>query len=113
MAWWKNMSVLLADYVYMYYRERKEYINPQLLALKKKKKKITKPPSQGRAQINQQGNFGRAQINPPRQLWARPYQSARQLWARPYQSVRQQTIYTSPVPLTHSLGLPPPLCVPR
>jgi hypothetical protein len=45
--------------------------------------KITKPPSQGRAQINQQGNFGRAQINPPRQLWVRPFQSARQLWAPP------------------------------
>jgi hypothetical protein len=74
----------------LYYRERKESINPQLLALEKKKK-IIKPPSLGRAQINQLGNFGRAQINPPRQFWARTYQSARQLWARPYQSVRQQT----------------------
>ncbi len=65
--------------------------------LSRRRRKITKPPILGRAQINQQGNFGRAQINPPRQLWARPYQSARQLWARPYQSVRQQaTISTSP-----------------
>ncbi len=41
----------------LYYRERKESINAQLLALKKKKK-ITKPPGLGRAQINQLGNFG-------------------------------------------------------
>ncbi len=69
----------------MYYRELKEYINPQLLALKKKKKSP---------------NLTGIQINPPRQLWARPYQSTRQLWARPYQSVRQQTICTilSPPP---------------
>ena len=84
------------------------YVSPradlfhQLLAaiLSRRRRKITKPPILGRAQINRLGNFGGAQINPPRQLWARPYQSARQLWARPYQSVRQQatTIYTSPFP---------------
>ncbi len=66
---------LLMQTLDMYYRERKEYINPQLLALKKKKKSPNLPG----AQINQLGNFGRAQIN-PRQLWACPYQSARQLW---------------------------------
>ena len=64
----------------MYYRERKDSINLQLLALKQKKKSLNLPG----AQINQQGNFGRTQINPPRQLWARPYQSARQLWVHPY-----------------------------
>jgi hypothetical protein len=61
----------------LYYRERKESINPQLLALKKKKK-ITKSPILGRTLINQLINFGRALFNPPRQLWARPYQSVRQ-----------------------------------
>jgi hypothetical protein len=87
----------------LYYRERKESINPQLHA---PKKKITKPPSLGGgAQINQLGNFGRAQINPPRQFWAHPYQSARQLWARPYQSVRQQTTNST---LHLDLPSPPP-----
>jgi hypothetical protein len=54
----------------MYYRERKDSINLQLLALKKKKKSLNLPGTQinqlgnfGRALINQQGNLGRALIN--------------------------------------------------
>jgi hypothetical protein len=65
--------------LFMYYHERKDSLNPQLLALKKKKNhqtshpwarpdqsvrqlwacpKIIKPPILGRAQINLSGNFG-------------------------------------------------------
>jgi hypothetical protein len=51
-------SSKLANYS-LYYRERKESINPQLLALKKKKKSPNLP----RALCNQQGNFGRALLN--------------------------------------------------
>jgi hypothetical protein len=43
----------------MYYRKRKESINPQLLALKKEEK-ITKPPTLGRTHFYQLSNFGRA-----------------------------------------------------
>jgi hypothetical protein len=42
----------------VYYRERKEFINPQLQALKKKEE-ITKPPAFGRApKTNQVSNSG-------------------------------------------------------
>jgi hypothetical protein len=43
----------------MYYHERNESINPQILALKKKKES----PNLSRALCNQQGNFGRALFN--------------------------------------------------
>ncbi len=72
--------------------------------LSRRGRKITKPPIQGRALVNQLGNFGRALINPPRQLWMLPYQSARQVWVRPYQSVRQQAT-TSTLPMDFH---PPP-----
>jgi hypothetical protein len=57
----------------MYYRERKESINPQLLALKKKKKSQNLPALGAPFSIllgnfrlalcNQQGNFWRALFN--------------------------------------------------
>jgi hypothetical protein len=69
---WDELSI-----AHLYYRERKELINPQLRALKKKKK-ITKPTAFACApKTNQIIESG-----------VRPLQSRRQLGARPVQSIR-------------------------
>jgi len=75
-----NLGVLKIYRGPVYYHERKESINPQLL------KKSPNLPAWGAPKSILLGNFGRALINPPRQLLAHPYQS-----------VRQQTT-TSPTP---------------
>jgi hypothetical protein len=78
-----NLGVLKIYRGPVYYHERKESINPQLLKKSPNLPAWGAPKSIllrnfGRALCNQQGNFGCALINPPRQLLAHPYQSVRQ-----------------------------------
>jgi hypothetical protein len=84
-----NLGVLKIYRGPVYYHERKESINPQLL------KKSPNLPAWGAPKSILLGNFGRALINPPRQLLAHPYQSVRQ---------QTTTICTLPVPLHIAWG---------
>jgi hypothetical protein len=93
----------LAGHLFMYYHERKDSVNPQLLALKKKKSPNL--PSLGAPRSISKATLGMPKNHQTSHPWARPNQSVRQLW---------YYLHTSPglSPSTsHSLGLPPPHCL--
>jgi hypothetical protein len=89
----------------VYYRERKELINPKLRALEKKKK-ITKPPAFARApKTNQIINFGARPVQSIRVFCAcAQNQSCNQLWGALTLITRQ---HAAPSPLFIAWGSPP------
>jgi len=89
----------------VYYRERKELINPKLRALEKKKK-ITKPPAFARApKTNQIINFGARPVQSIRVFCAcAQNQSCNQLWGALTLITRQ---HAAPSPLFIAWGSSP------
>jgi hypothetical protein len=83
----------------VYYRERKELINPKLRALEKKKK-ITKPPAFALApKTNQIINFGARPVQSIRVFCAcTQNQSRNQLWGVP-RSINQGLLCARPKPI--------------
>ncbi len=72
----KNCSKTIQAGLHLYHRERICF--HQLIAATRRRRKITKPPSLGRAPFNQVSNFGRAPFNQVGNKGARPFQSSRQ-----------------------------------
>jgi hypothetical protein len=62
----------LSFFLLLYYREWKDSINPQLLALKKKEEKNHQTSYLCARPYQSSRQHGRTQINPPKQLWACP-----------------------------------------